>query len=51
MWLWMEYHGKTSVWLRRSPAFAGLIPHFGHTERVGLRRFPCVLARLVLDSS
>lgn len=39
MWLWFEFHGKTYVWLRRSHAFAGLIPHFGHAERVGLRRF------------
>ena len=39
MWLWLLAHGKTYVWLRRSHIFFGLIPHFGHTERLGLRRF------------
>lgn len=39
MWLWLECHGKSYVWIRRSHDFAGLIPHFGHSERVGFRRF------------
>jgi len=39
MWLWLAASGKTYVWIRRSHAFYGLIPHFGHSERLGLRRF------------
>lgn len=39
MWLWLHAHGKSYAWVRRSRIFYGLIPHFGHTERLGLRRF------------
>lgn len=39
MWLWLQTFGRQYVWLRRSHAFAGLIPHFGYSERTGLRRF------------
>lgn len=39
MWLWLQSHGKQYAWLRRSHAFNGLIPHFGYSERTGLRRF------------
>lgn len=39
MWLWINAHGRTYIWLRRSHSFYGLIPHFGHAERMGLRKF------------
>lgn len=39
MWLWLLSHGKTYIWIRRSHSFLGLIPHFGHSERMGLRAF------------
>lgn len=39
MWLWLQYHGKSYAWVRRSHAFWGLIPHFGVAERMGFRRF------------
>lgn len=39
MWLWLHAHGKTYAWVRRSHAFFGLLPHFGHAERTGLRSF------------
>ncbi len=39
MWLWLSAHGKTYIWVRRSHSFLGLIPHFGHTERLGIRKF------------
>ena len=39
MWMWAHTLGKQYVWIRRSHAFLGLIPHFGYSERVGLRRF------------
>ena len=39
MWFWLHAHGKSYVWLRRSHAFLGLIPHFGHSERLGFRHF------------
>lgn len=39
VWLWLLSYGKTYIWLRRSHAFFGLIPHFGHAERMGLRKF------------
>lgn len=39
MWIWLESGGKQYAWVRRSHAFRGLIPHFGFSERVGLRRF------------
>ena len=39
MWLWLGAHGKTYIWLRRAHVFRGLIPHFGHSERLGLRYF------------
>jgi len=39
MWLWLQTRGHHYAWIRRSHAFAGLIPHFGYSERVGLRRF------------
>lgn len=39
MWLWLSAHGKTYIWLSRAHAFRGLIPHFGHSERLGLRYF------------
>ena len=39
MWLWLSYHGHTYAWIRRSHAFWGLIPHFGHAERLGFRMF------------
>ena len=42
MWLWLLSHGKTYLWMRRSHIFYGMIPHFGHTERLGLRRFRSV---------
>ena len=39
MWLWMAGHGKQYVWLRRSHHFLGLIPHFGFSDRIGIRHF------------
>jgi len=39
MWLWLHTLGKQYVWLRRSHFFRGLLPHFGYSERTGLRRF------------
>ena len=39
MWLWAASHGKQYAWIRRSHAFRGLIPHFGFSERIGLRRY------------
>jgi hypothetical protein len=39
MWLWLASHGKQYAWLRRSRAFNGLIPHFGFSERLGIRHF------------
>jgi hypothetical protein len=39
MWLWLHGHGRTYIWLRRSHIFLGLIPHFGQSERMGLRAF------------
>lgn len=39
MWFWLHTFGKEYAWLRRSHAFRGLLPHFGYSERVGLRRF------------
>jgi hypothetical protein len=41
----MLKHGKSYVWLRRSHAFYGLIPHLGHSERIGLRRFRSIKYR------
>lgn len=42
MWLWLLSSGRTYIWLRRSHAFYGLIPHFGHAERMGLRKFRAI---------
>lgn len=39
MWLWLEAHGRTYIWMRRAHSFFGLIPHFGHVDRTGLRSF------------
>lgn len=39
MWLWVGGRCKQYVWLRRSHHFRGLIPHFGFSERIGIRRF------------
>ena len=39
MWLWLQTRGHQYAWIRRSHAFRGLIPHFGYSERLGLRRF------------
>jgi len=39
MWLWAASHGKQYAWIRRSHAFRGLIPHFGFSERIGLRLY------------
>lgn len=42
MWLWLHSFGRQYVWIRRSHTFLGLLPHFGYTERLGLRRFRTV---------
>lgn len=39
LWLWLGSKGKQYIWARRSHAFAGVIPHTGYSERVGLRGY------------
>jgi hypothetical protein len=39
MWIWLAGHGIQYAWIRRSHAFAGLVPHFGYGDRTGLRTF------------
>ena len=39
MWIWLAARGHTYAWIRRSHAFFGLVPHFGHAERLGFRVF------------
>lgn len=39
MWIWLQGRGHSYAWIRRSHEFWGLIPHFGHAERVGFRSF------------
>ena len=39
MWLWLHTFGRQYVWMRRAHSFRGLLPHFGYSERTGLRRF------------
>lgn len=39
MWLWLQSRGHSYAWIRRSHSFFGLIPHFGHSERIGFRSF------------
>jgi len=39
MWLWLANRGVQYAWIRRSHAFRGLIPHFGYSERYGLRSY------------
>ena len=42
MWLWAATHCKQYAWVRRSHAFAGLIPHFGFAERNGWRHLRAI---------
>lgn len=42
MWLWIQSHGRSLIWIRRSHSFFGLLPHFGTSERLGFRAFRSV---------
>ena len=39
MWLWAASRGKEYAWTRRSRHYFGLIPHFGFTERIGMKYY------------
>ena len=42
MYFWMRSRGKDYAWIRRSHAFAGLIPHFGYAQPAGWRHLKIV---------
>lgn len=42
MWLWLSGLGRQYIWIRRSHAFGGLIPHFGYAGRAGWRQIKVI---------
>ncbi len=39
MWLWIQSRGRSLLWIRRSRASSGTLPHFGTVDRTGFRSF------------